>query len=119
MEVEIASYISSTGKITEVPISYRKRIGKQKLTTWKEGFNIITSIVRIARSYNPPFLLGTLFSLLAIPRAGILLWQLAQRYLYGGVGWSIGWAWLGLLLLIIGIQGFTIATMTLLLKRME
>ena len=119
VEVEIASHVSSTGRITEVPIDYRERIGKQKLTTWKEGFHIITSIIRLARSYNPPFLLGTLFSLLAIPGIGILLWQLALRYFHGGAGWSIGWAWLGLLLLIIGIQGFTIATVTLLLKRVE
>src|SRR5579884_1742091 len=53
VEVEIAAQIASSGRITEVPINYRRRIGKQKLSTWKHGFKILSSIVTLARTYNP------------------------------------------------------------------
>jgi hypothetical protein len=49
----------------------------------------------------------------------ITTWQLYLRYVYGAQAWSLGMAWLGLILIIIGIQGFTIATIALLLKRVE
>ena len=49
VEVEIAAHIaSSSGRITEVPINYRQRIGKQKLSTWKNGFKILIAILKFA-----------------------------------------------------------------------
>jgi hypothetical protein len=49
----------------------------------------------------------------------ITTWQLYLRYIHGAQAWSLGLAWLGLVLIIIGIQGFTISTIVLLLKRVE
>jgi dolichol-phosphate mannosyltransferase len=119
VEVDIVAGMFTTGKVTEVPISYRQRIGERKLETWKEGFRILSSVVGLARAYNPIFLFATLASLLAIPGIGITLWQLYLRWLYGADAWSLGVVWLGLFLLILGVQGFTIATISLLLKRVE
>lgn len=119
VEVEIAAHICSTGKITEVPINYRKRIGDRKLKTFRDGLNIIRTILWLARYYNPIFLFAIIASTLAIPGGVISLWQLYLRYRFGSGAWSYGWAWLGLVLLVLGLQGFTIATISLLLKRME
>jgi dolichol-phosphate mannosyltransferase len=119
IEVEIAAYMTNYGKITEVPINYRKRIGKEKIRTWKSGYNILKTIFWLARSYNPVFLLATLATLLLIPGIIITTWQLYLRYVHGAQTWSLGMAWLGLVLIIIGIQGFTVATIALLLKRVE
>jgi len=119
IEVEIAAYMTNYGKITEVPINYRKRIGKEKIRTWKSGYNILKTIFWLARSYNPVFLLATLATLLLIPGIIITTWQLYLRYVHGAQAWSLGMAWLGLVLIIIGIQGFTVATIALLLKRVE
>jgi len=119
IEVEIAAYMANYGKITEVPISYRKRIGKEKIRTWKSGYNILKTIFWLARTYNPVFLLATLATSLLIPGLIITTWQLYLRYIHGAQAWSLGLAWLGLVLIIIGIQGFTIATIVLLLKRVE
>ncbi|MEM2189551.1 MAG: hypothetical protein QXG35_09530, partial [Nitrososphaerota archaeon] len=58
-------------------------------------------------------------ALFTVPGVLILLWQLYLRYAFGAGGWSLGWAWLGLILLIVGIQGLTVSTISLLLKRME
>lgn len=119
VEVEIAAQLYSAGRVSEIPINYRKRIGQRKLSTWKSGLRIVTSIIGLARAYNPIFLLSTIASTFAAPGIIILIWQLAMRYLYGAKAWSIGAAWLGLVLLIIGIQGFTVSTISLLLKRLE
>lgn len=119
IEVEIAAHMCSTGRVTEVPISYRRRIGKRKLRTLRDGLSILRTIFWLARIYNPVFLFATLASALAIPGAVLILWQLYLRYIHGSEAWSIGVVWLGLLLLIIGLQGFAIATIALLLKRME
>ena len=53
VEVEIAAQTATSGKITEVPIAYRKRIGCQKLSSWRHGFQILRSVFNMARSYNP------------------------------------------------------------------
>jgi len=119
IEAEIATQIATLGKIAETPINYRKRIGNPKLPTWKAGIQILTTAIKIAWLYNPIFLLSALASTLTIPGLTILLWQLYQRYIYGAKTWSIGWTWLGLVLTITGLQAFTTATITLLLKRME
>ena len=119
VEVEIAGQLCSFGKVAEVPISYRRRIGSRKLRTWRDSFNIMKSVLRTGWAYNPAFVLSALVALFAIPGAIILLQQLFGIYLYGVAGWSIGWAWLGLLLLLVGLQGFTISTISLLLKRLE
>lgn len=119
VEVEIAAQICSNGRICEVPISYRRRLGRRKLSSFRDGFRIIMTAFRVALMYNPIFIFSSIAALLSIPGALILLQQLYLRYVYGAAKWSVGWAWLGLLLLVIGLQGFTISTISLLLKRLE
>jgi hypothetical protein len=58
-------------------------------------------------------------SILGLGGLAILLWQLYMRYIFGEKAWSVGWTWLGLVLLIVGIQSFTIAIISLMLKRLE
>jgi glycosyltransferase involved in cell wall biosynthesis len=119
VEVEVASQLSTLGRVREVPISYRRRLGGRKLQTWKEGFNIMAKTIRMALLYNPVFLFSSLAASFLVPGASILSWQLYTRYVYGAEKWSLGWAWLGLTLLIVGIQGLALAVTSLLLKRME
>jgi dolichol-phosphate mannosyltransferase len=119
VEVEIAARMCSYGRVTEVPVNYRRRVGRRKLRSFRDGLAIATTIISLARAYNPVFLFSALAFTLAIPGAILTLWQLYLRYLYGAEAWSIGVAWLGLLLLIVGLQGFTVATISLMLKRME
>jgi dolichol-phosphate mannosyltransferase len=47
VEAEIAAQIAFSGRITEIPINYRQRIGKQKLSTWKHGFKILSTILKL------------------------------------------------------------------------
>jgi hypothetical protein len=75
----------------EVPIRCREGIGKQKLSTWRDGLSITSSIFRLARDYNLAFLLSFIAGLLAIPGIGILGWVLTERYAMGvmHIGWAI------------------------------
>ena len=117
VEVEIAAHMCTYGRVTEVPISYRPRIGKRKLKSFRDGIAILAAILSLARAYNPIFLFSSLATVLAIPGAVLTLWQLYMRYAYGT--WSLGTAWLGLVLLVVGLQGFTAATISIMLKRIE
>ena len=57
IESEIVAYtISTGGRVAEVKITYRKRIGVKKLQI-KHGFYILWEIIRLGLSYNPTFML--------------------------------------------------------------
>jgi dolichol-phosphate mannosyltransferase len=119
VEAEIVCQSLSYGRVVEVPVRYRKRIGKPKLTTWKAGARIILTTLKISWLYNPVLIFSSLGSILGVGGLAILIWQLYMRYIFGEKAWSIGWTWLGLVLLIVGVQSFTIAIISLMLKRME
>ncbi|MCX8162286.1 MAG: glycosyltransferase [Candidatus Bathyarchaeota archaeon] len=117
VEAEIAVQIASHGSITEVPVSYRRRIGKPKLRSFKHGFEIASTIIRLARYYNPPLLLASLMASALIPGAAIYLWVLYRLLAYGV--WHSGWAILAGVLVIFGGQGLILSMVTLMMRRME
>jgi dolichol-phosphate hexosyltransferase len=116
VEVEIASSIASAGKITQVPISYGERLGKQKLRS-RDGGRIVTTLFWMAYYYNPLLLYGGLVSLSAIPAVGILVWTLYEK-LASNV-WRSGWVLLGVMLLLVATQGAAVSLGSLLTKRSE
>lgn len=117
VEVEIAVQIVANGDITEVPVSYRERIGERKLSSIKHGARIFLSMLNLARIYNPAFLFAMLTALALIPGTIVYLWVL-YRFVFFGIFHS-GWALLGTALIILGGQGLILSTVALLLKRME
>lgn len=117
VEVEIAAQAATRGSVTEVPIAYRKRVGHQKLSSWKHGFQIIRTIFRLARTYNPTLLFSGLVALTSIPALLLLGW-VALEVLLNGV-WHSGYALVGFLLLILAFQSITVSTISIMLKRME
>jgi dolichol-phosphate mannosyltransferase len=119
VEVEAAIQNITNGSVTEVPISYAKRLGRRKLSTWKQGFQILWTVLSMSFSYNPIFFLTSLGSLFAVPGAWLLFHQFWLRLIYGEAGWSVGLVWLGLILFILGLNCFTMAIFTLLTKKQE
>jgi hypothetical protein len=117
IEVEIAAQLAQDGSVTEVPIRYRERIGKQKLSTWRDGFHITSTIFRLARDYNPAFLLSLTAGLLAVPGIGILGWVFIEKWGMGVM--HIGWAIAGAVLLLFSAVAISAGTISLLMKRME
>jgi glycosyltransferase involved in cell wall biosynthesis len=104
IDAEVAARCQITGSVTEVPITYRKRIGKSKLSTWMEGLRILRRIVASSWACNL-VLLASIESLVAVSGAVLLLWDLALHYMYGSAVWSEGKVWLGLFLLVVGLSG--------------
>ena len=116
IEVEIASTIASSGRVTEVPIEYGKRKGSRKLSS-RQGFRILGTLFWMAYYESPLVLFGVLSSILAIPALGILGWVGIQA-LFTGVFHS-GIALFGVMLLLLATQGMSVALMSLVTKRSE
>ena len=70
-DVEIIAQTAVRGDITEVPIEYRARIGKPKLSTWKNGTQIIYSVLIWTRVYNPVFIFSIIAASAALPGLNI------------------------------------------------
>lgn len=117
VEVEVLAQMVLNGTVTEVPVHYRKRIGKPKLSTVVHGFDILKSIVGLARRYDPVFLFSLVTGLAAIPAAALIAW-VVWTWVRLGVFHS-GWALAGGLLLLFSTQAFIVGTMALLLRRTE
>ena len=66
-------------KMVEVPIPYRERVGRSKLSVVRDGARFAQSIVWTALTYNPVRLLG-LTGLAALGVTGVIgLWVVLQR----------------------------------------
>ncbi|MCD6536719.1 MAG: glycosyltransferase [Thaumarchaeota archaeon] len=119
IEAEIVAQMLALGRVAEIPINYRRRIGRSKLSSFRAGLRIIWTAYKLGWLYNPVFMFSMAASLFGVAGLLILAWQLSIRYLYGAEAWSLGWALFGLTLLVIGLQATAVAVISLLLKRME
>ena len=117
IESEIVAHVASqSGKVGEVPIEYRKRIGEKKLGV-KHGFSIAKDIVRLAWHYNPTFFVFLLGSLLLIPGLILGAW-VAYRYFIEGVKHHIK-GLIAMTLTTTGLQSLMLAILALYMKRVE
>jgi len=117
VEVEIAAQFAVDGKVSEVPVNYRPRVGRQKLSSLRHGVTISTSILRLAKSHNPVFLYSACVALTMIPALGIIEWVFYNGIYYGH--WSMAYTIIGLVLLMLSLQSLAISTLSLLIKRSE
>jgi hypothetical protein len=105
--------------VAEVPVNYRKRIGKSKLKSFSAGFQILFTTLRLGWQYNPVFLFTAMGSFFGVIGFIIMFWQFILQYLHSGETLSISWTFFGLLLILMGLQSFSIAVVSLLMKRVE
>lgn len=117
VEAEIAAQIGSAGNITEVPVNYRTRLGKQKLSTWKHGFRIVSSIVGLAKSYNPGVFYSMLGSLMVVPAGLMLFSSLMESMITGRL--TNTWFFIGIAMLLVAIQAMSVGVVSLILRRTE
>ncbi len=117
VEVEIAAHVASTsGRISEVPIEYRKRLGEKKLKVY-HGVKIFVDIIRLAWRYNPTFLIFAVGSLLLIPGVVLAGYVAAMYLLYGIKCWAKGL--LSAILCTTGLNSLLLAIFAIYLKRAE
>ncbi|MGB9816208.1 MAG: glycosyltransferase family 2 protein [Desulfurococcaceae archaeon] len=117
VESEIIAHAASTGfRVTEVPISYRKRVGRKKLGV-RHGFKIALDMVRLTWRYSPVFLIFALGALMLIPGLYLDIFVL-YRWLYYGVVHHVR-ALAGITLSGLGVLCSLLAVLALYLKRFE
>lgn len=117
VEAEIAAHIASSGRITEVPINYRQRIGKQKLSTWKNGFKILYTILKLAMTYRPRVFYSTVVGILSLLGIGILAntiieWSITKTL-------AVPWLLIGNFVLMLAVYFAGVDLQAQMLKRME
>ncbi len=117
VEAEIAAQIAFSGRITEIPINYRQRIGKQKLSTWKHGFKILNTILKLAMTYRPSVFYSIIVSITSLLGIGILAntvieWSLTKTL-------SVPWLLIGISILSIAIHFAGVGLEAKMLRRME
>jgi len=118
IEEEILAQNSVEGNVTDVPINYRPRLGgKSRVSTWRQGFADIVTLFDLARKYNAVMLFSTISVLAIIPAAVTLLWVLYEAIFHQFL--HQGYALLGVMLLLVAGQGFTVTTLYLQLRRLE
>lgn len=116
-DVEIIAQTAVRGEIAEVPIEYRARIGKPKLSTWRNGTQIVYSVLIWTRVYNPAFIFSVVAVLAFIPGLVILFWVVLSYLL-----WHLfrsGWALMAAILLLGAGEALTVGSLSLLIKRSE
>jgi dolichol-phosphate mannosyltransferase len=117
IEIELAAQSASRENLTEVPTDYRSRISERKLITWRNGLSILRAAFTLARRYNPILLYSVLTGFSIIPAAVVLGWVVLEQ-LTAGV-WHSGWALIGIVLLLVAAQAFTLASVSILTKHSE
>ena len=116
VEVEVAVQAADSGSLTEIPINYGKRLGQQKLRPLRDGFNIIMTILKLARIYNSVIFYSFLAAWMSIPSACILAW-VALEWFYGT--WHSGIALFGVMLTIISTEAIMMYSVVSQQKRVE
>ncbi|MGC9171111.1 MAG: glycosyltransferase family 2 protein [Thermoproteus sp.] len=99
VEVDIlAKALSEGARVAEVPITYRKRIGRKKLRPW-HGLSIIGKLLSLAYRLNPSLPLFLFGALLLAPGAALGSWVAYELFYVGVPHYLLGMGALMLLLL--------------------
>jgi dolichol-phosphate mannosyltransferase len=117
VESEIAAHIASTGgAVCEVPIRYRRRVGRKKLST-RHGLQIARDMAALSLRYSPAFLLSLGAALFMLPGLALGAW-VAYEWVFLGVKHYV-WGIIAFALVAGGSSAGAVAVLTLYLKRME
>ncbi len=117
VESEIAAHIASTSqRIAEVPIRYRRRKGKKKLKV-RHGVAIAINMLKLAWRYNPSFTIFVAGTTLMVP--GLILGgYAAYHYFFTGIKYYVK-GLIGIFLVLAGFNSLLLAIMSIYLKRFE
>jgi glycosyltransferase involved in cell wall biosynthesis len=90
-------------EIIEVPITYRVRIGEAKLNPYRDAINIIYTIVRLVRDYNPIVIFLPVGLILLLIGFGYGI-DIFIEFIKTGVVTRFAGAILSVLLIVVGLQ---------------
>ena len=119
VEQEIAAeMVFASGSITTIPIRYRKRAGgESKVNTWRQGIRDLWTNFDLARTFNPILLFSALATLALFPAFIILTYAVYLQISFNQ--YHSGFFLAGLVLVVLGAQGFTVGTIAGMLRRID
>ncbi|WP_054857785.1 hypothetical protein [Vulcanisaeta sp. JCM 16159] len=107
----------STGRVVrEIPIEYRRKIGRKKLGV-RGGLRIFGDMVRLTIRYNPMLILFLLGALLLIPGLALGAY-VGYWYIFYGIKYYLK-GLIAIIMTLIGLQFLGMAAMAIYMKRME
>lgn len=118
IELELAAKTGEIGKVTQVPINYRQRLGETKMSAVKEGINVFKNLYKFAKSYNPTLLFSIFAGLLIVPGI-IILTIIGIRWLINHSIFSVGLTEIAIVLTIMGSNAIAFALISSHLRRIE
>lgn len=119
IEEELAAQILvDGGKIVEVPVEFRERLGRAKLR-YRDGYHILTTLLRLAYELNPLLFFLPLGTILLLPGLAILLYVALAASFGASAIFHSGWALAGLGLTLAGVQIVSFSILSFLMKRIE
>ena len=118
IELELAAKTGEFGKIVEVPINYRERIGEPKMSRSEESPKVLREIFKFAKIYNPSLLFAVFSSSLIIPAFVLLAW-VGIRWLINPEDYRPGLVQVAIILLVLGSNGIAFTLISSHLRRIE
>jgi len=97
-------------KIVEMPIPYKERSGRSKLSVVRDGLRFTKSIVWTALTYNPVRIFGGMGLALLLMALLIVGGQVAVHIATGQAGWSFPMLFGALVLAVAGVTLYTTGT---------
>ncbi len=117
VESEILAHMATMNRrIAEVPIIYRRRLGKKKLNIGG-GFNIARDMIKLTWRYYPVFLILGISALILVPSVILGAYVAINMFFY-----NVKYYIKGLIAIIgflVGIQSLFLSILALFLKRIE
>jgi glycosyltransferase involved in cell wall biosynthesis len=118
-EAEVtAQYLMDGRKVIETPVHLKERLGNPKLR-YRDGFHILTTILRLAYEYNPLIYFIPLGVIFMLPGLALLGYVGYEAYITVGSVFHSGYALLGLGLFLTGFQAFSLGMVSYIMKRSE
>jgi len=118
LELDIAAKTNEIGRVIQVPINYRDRLGETKMSPTREGINVFKNLYRFAKVYNPTLLFSIFAGMLLIPGI-IILAVVGVRWLIDHALFSVGLTEIAIVLCIMGSNGVAFALISSHLRRIE